>query len=165
MSDKKLNLETSVTLDELLVKTAARITENSNVAIAGSAATISVDGKTLEQSLPEGLSLEQYIQAQQLNHLLINACSLSMTDQALPILANNPDVKTIELNMPTIGKSSFEGSIQRDYMRPNAGGGDQIPAIGKMIAVAHNDYSSRGTGELRNIKARWSELVKNNLAD
>lgn len=139
------------------------------IAIASTLAEgVTIDKKTGEtkpeeglfaKTLPEGLTLEQYELAQQHNVDMVAAGGKVLGDIALPVMKAHKDVTTVNLSIPSVGKDSFDFSIDREKQYRDVKSGETITKYG-VLNAEHNVQATKNKGQYGLVKRLISEQAK-----
>lgn len=160
---KELSLSSSVNFDEVLRSRADEIKGQSTTDNTTGIITVAKD--FFANKMSAVVSIDEYHKIMAERDLNLNAANLAFVELSVEAMHSNKDLQRTEFLMPTIGRSNMEGLIQRDYTRPDKETGQTVHGYGKLAAVAYNDFSSRGKGELKSIKRHLGEIATANLSD
>lgn len=160
---KEFSISSSVNFDAALRERADEI--KANATADNTTGFIAVNKGFFEEKMTKVVSIEEYQKMMAERDLNINAANLAFTELSVQAMHQNKDLQRTEFLMPTIGRGSMEGAIQREYTRPDKETGQTVHGYGKLAAVVFNDFSSRGKGELKSIKRHLGEIANANLSD
>ena len=160
---KEFNISSSVNFDEALRTRADEVIANATV--DNTTGMVTVAKGFFEDKMSKVIAIEEYQKVMAERDLNINANNLAFSELSVRAFHENPSLQRTEFLMPTIGRGFMEGAIQREYTRPDKETGGTVHGFGKLAAVAFNDFSTRGKGELKSIKRHLGEIATANLSD
>lgn len=109
-----------------------------------------------EQTLPEGITIEQLKDIQKHNNVFIAAAGYAFGESAIDTMKKNAEVSAVSVSIPTVGKDTLDLTFQRERQIPNAGGEGTSVKFGSLQAK-YNMYGAGSRGQLLKVKQELSE--------
>ncbi len=124
------------------------------IALDKATGVATVPADLYERLLPDGLTVGA-IKIQQEHNSVFAAATLHALGQvAVPALHKNKDIDSVDLSVPTVGKDTFNASVQRSRQVPNRtpdGVSGTTTKFGSS-SIEFNMYGTKSRGQIAKVK-------------
>lgn len=143
----------SIDLTEVFNKT-VEVNKNGEVKVQ--------DGAFKEILAAAGTTETEYKQVKAIDAAIAKTFTQTVADKALPVFKSNPKLEQITAKLPTVGRDSFNVSIDRTAEYTNPQSKEKIVKHG-IVTLSHDVIGTR-KGEFGAVKkaiaAQWTEALK-----
>lgn len=127
----------------------------SGITVAKDGTATAAEG-LFEQSLPEGVTMEQMKAAQAHTNLFIAAAANVLGNESINVMKKNAEIQAVSLSIPTVGKDSLDLTFKREAQVPNSSGEGTNTKYGSLSAK-YSMYGAGSRGQLLKVKQDLSE--------
>lgn len=115
-------------------------------------------------TLPEGVTKELVEKVDHHNTVFPAAAYLALGEAALPVLKKHKDLKEVTIEIPTVGKSKFEGVFERSS-QVRAPGQEPTTKYGTGSMKLDFYGASQSRGEFKKVRDFLTDKATETLAD